>query len=130
MNAFERPKTNIDQCLWCGDFVYKGGLDECYQCYTCKRKTEKEIKEINQVGVKDYNWLDNLSKEIKDKIIFEAEKSISYKRRFSKIQDFLTYVYKTYAIKFSQGDFLELRKRYLKDNPEFEFKNKRLKLKE
>ena len=123
---------NKTTCLNCKKICDKRELDEFYECLACQESFVKSMVCKKQPS-DPYSWIERIPSETKKAIISDAESMIaqnrkfkSIRRKFKSIRLFLVYVFEVYDIKFTIGDFYELRKLFLKENPTYIFKNKKI----
>ena len=127
---------NKTTCLNCKKICDKRELDEFYECLACQESFVKSMvckKQPKKQPSDPYSWIERIPSETKKAIISDAESMIaqnrkfkSIRRKFKSIRLFLVYVLEVYDIKFTIGDFYELRKLFLKENPTYIFKNKKI----
>ena len=116
---------NKTTCLNCKKICDKRELDEFYECLACQESFVKSMV-CKKQPFDPYSWIERIPSETKKAIISDAESMIAQNRRFKSIRLFLVYVFEVYDIKFTIGDFYELRKLFLKENPTYIFKNKKI----
>ena len=112
-------------CLNCKKICDKRELDEFYECLSCQESFVKSMVYKKQPS-DPYSWIEKIPSETKKAIISDAEYMIAQNKKFKSIRSFLIYVLEIYDIKFTIGDFYALRKLYLKENPDYIFKNKKI----
>jgi hypothetical protein len=120
---------NKTTCLNCKKICDKRELDEFYECLACQESFVKSLvckKQPKKQPSDPYSWIERIPSETKKAIISDAESMIAQNRKFKSIRLFLVYVLEVYDIKFTIGDFYELRKLFLKENPTYIFKNKKI----
>jgi hypothetical protein len=116
---------NKTTCLNCKKICDKRELDEFYECLACQESFVKSMV-CKKQPCDPYSWIERIPSETKKAIISDAESMIAQNRKFKSIRLFLVYVFEVYDIKFTIGDFYELRKLFLKENPTYIFKNKKI----